>query len=48
MGDPLAVNFEIDSPGEQERLAARGKNPSSIKNMMLDEIARIEREWDLV
>lgn len=45
---PREVHVEVESRDGVSDITISGKSPSSVKNMLLDEVARIERDWGLV
>ncbi len=46
--NPRLVNVEIDSRSGEDRLVVVNQDPFSVKNTLLDEVARIEGEWQLI
>lgn len=46
--NPRELHVEIDDRSGEDRLAVRGQSPSSVKNLLLDEVTRLEQEWGLV
>src|SRR5918997_6541220 len=45
--NPREFHVEIDDRSGVDGVTVRGKTPSSVKTILLDEVARIEKEWGL-